>query len=293
MFRLVVSAALFGVLAAAPAAAGELYKWVDERGRFHMTDDLSQVPPQQRPAARVEPVDPDAPATPSRWNSMQASSHGYAQELGAVLSPGDGAVHVIRIKRAGRAVHVVATLNGHGTARYMVDTGASINTIPRSTVERLGIRIDESTPRTFISGIGGKVMKVPVVTLRSVEIGGARVENVEMAVLDTLREGLLGMPFFNHFRVSLDPTAGTLTLEEIDLNGIEGVYGGYDESTWRQKFGMLHSQIDGLERRLRITPDESYISRGEIEELSVYWRKQLQALERKARQAGVPRTWRE
>ena len=136
-------------------------------------------------------------------------------------------------------------------------------------------------------------MKVPVVTLRSVQIGTAVVEDVEMAVLDTMREGLLGMPYFNHFRVSLDPMAGRLTLEEIDLDSIDGIHGGYDQSTWRQKFRIVRGQIGHIEDRLRTTPDEKYITRGELEKRARYWEGQLDRLERKATRAGVPRAWRE
>ncbi len=200
---------------------------------------------------------------------------------------------MLRVQRAGRSIRVSALLNGSVRAPYLVDTGASINTIPASVIDRLGIRINDETPTTFVSGIGGKTMKVAVVTLRSVQIGTAVLEDVEMAVLDTMSEGLLGMPYFNHFRVSLDPMAGKLTLEEIDLDSIEGIYGGYDESTWRQKFRMVRGQIAHIEHRLRTTPDEKYITRGELEKRARYWEGQLDRLERKATRAGVPRAWRE
>ena len=275
--------------------AADLYQWVDDSGRVHMTDDLSQVPAKQRAGSRV-PVDENQTAESSRWNHVNVRSDAH-RAVASVhrVSPGQekGRVHVLRIKRAGRSIQVTALINGHVPVPYIVDTGASINTIPRSAVHRLGIRIDESTPSTIVAGIGGRAMKVPVVTLRSVQIGTAVVENVEMAVLDTMREGLLGMPYFNNFRVSLDPTKGTLELEEVDLNAIEGIYGGLDESTWRTKFRLIRAQLEHIAERIRITPDESYIMLGELEKREGYWKEQRRQLERKATRAGVPRAWRE
>ena len=67
-------------------------------------------------------------------------------------------------------------------------------------------------------------------------IGTVYVENVEMAVLDTMSSGLLGMPFFNHFQVNIDPAQGELRLTEIDLEKVDGVYGGMGEDAWRQRF---------------------------------------------------------
>ncbi len=213
MPRSALLAALLAVFCAPAAARGDLYKWVDASGRFHVTDDLSQVPPKHRPDAEVKARE-GAPLGSSGWNDINVESPAHREPIGVILPAGaaadesGGRTHAIQVRRAGRSIRVGALLNGSVTVPYIVDTGASINTIPRGVIDRLGIRIGDETPTTFVSGIGGKAMKVPVVTLRSVQIGTAVVEDVEMAVLDTMREGLLGMPYFNHFRVSLDPMAG-------------------------------------------------------------------------------------
>ena len=37
-----------------PSSYGEMYKWVDEKGTVHFTDDLSTIPEKNREGARLE-----------------------------------------------------------------------------------------------------------------------------------------------------------------------------------------------------------------------------------------------
>src|SRR6185503_7266688 len=90
----------------------------------------------------------------------------------------------------------------------------------------------------------------------------AVVENLEMRVLDTMQEGLLRMPFFNHFRVSTDPTAGTLTLEEIDPEQMDSMAGGLNERAWNEQFARLHAELESTRSRLANVPSQ-YVSRRE------------------------------
>jgi hypothetical protein len=139
-------------------------------------------------------------------------------------------------------------------------------------------------------------MQVPVITVARVEVGSAVVENVEMAVLSTIQQGLLGMPFFNHFRVHTDPATGRLTLEEIDLDSVEGVYGGLGEKVWRLKFAQIHGQLEMLNDLKENIPSYFETASGpyveQIEEKEEYWRAQLEDLEDKATRASVPAVWR-
>ena len=279
------------VLGYAAHASAELYQWTDENGRVRITDDISRVPPEQRPGAKRE-LD-----RPSRnWNNVTIQSPAYrAPARGAApnaLGGAGGRRHVLYVKRAGREIRVPVHLNERVEWSYVVDTGASLNTIPRKAVDKLGITIDATTPRTRVAGIGGVGMEVPIVTLRSVRIGTATVENVEMAVLDTMHTGLLGMPFFNHFRVGLDPSRGTLTLEELDLSGVEGIYGGLDQGAWRTQFRQIRSQLEWVRAELRRMPKENIAQVADLEEREKYWEDQLRRLEIKATRAGVPRAWR-
>ncbi|MFQ5696859.1 MAG: aspartyl protease family protein [Myxococcota bacterium] len=282
-----------GLLGPGPAGSA-VYTWTDTQGHVHMTDDLSRVPESERALAPVprasggtwNRVDPD----PSGSTRASPAAPGAAAE--GAIARRSGRRYRIRVERAGLEMRVSALLEGRIHASFKVDTGAAINTIPRQAVEALGVRIDESTPVTVVAGISGEPMLVPVVTLREVALGGAMVENVEMAVLDTMAQGLLGMPFFNHFRVETDPERGILTLEEIDLAGVEGIYGGYGESYWRARFRMIRTLRDRLDQLAERLPSTGSDLRTRMEHSRDYWRRQLEQLELRASRAGVPRSWR-
>lgn len=285
------AAALLGALLAAPPVQAQLYRWVDEQGRLHVTDDLSRVPPSIRDRVASDSADdrraPAAPApTPAARPAKPASE-----------PPGEPAEeprrHVIPVQRAGLEFAVEARLNGRYRAHFKVDTGATINTVPRHVVDELGIQIDTSTPVTVVAGISGEPMLVPVVTLDEVRLGDASVERVEAVVLDTLRYGLLGMPFFNHFRVHTDPAAGRLELEEIDLSAIDGVYGGYGEEYWRSRFRMVRAQLAQVAAYRARLPEEFGELHERLDSAERYWREQYESLELRASRDGVPRAWRE
>ena len=274
------------------SAAGEVYTWTDEGGRVHMTDDLSNVPPEHRRRAEEEGREVVEP--PPRWNEVEGGSEWKTLSAPpAGSAPGAPRVHVLRVDRAGREMRVNAELDGGVVVPFVVDTGAMGCTIPEWAVREMGIEFDEDTPSMLIRGISGKPMLVPVITVRSVRVGEAEVEDVEMAVLSTQNSGLLGMTFFNHFKVQTDPAGGTLTLEEIDLESVEGVYGGLGEQAWRSKFAYVHWMLENIRGWRGHVPDgfEEYARR--IDEVEDYWERQLDELELRASRAGVPRAWRE
>ena len=276
---------------AAPAQA-EVYTWTDASGRMHMADDLSKVPAEYRRQASKSRR--DEIARPKSWSQLE-ENRGVATPAARrkSASAGRGRVHLLSVEQAGAELAVWAELDGGMRAPFIVDTGAMINTIPQWVVDEMGITIDDNTPSMYVRGISGQPMFVHVVTLGSVSIGGAEVEDVEMAVLGTQRRGLLGMPFFNHFKVSTDPARGLLRLEEIDLNAVEGVYGGQNEGAWRKDFRFILNQIATVERRQKSIPSHFPEAHEQLEERLEYWERQLDDLETKASQAGVPAAWRE
>lgn len=272
------------------AANAQLYRWVDENGRLHISDDLSQVPDEQR--AQVE-LDGTNRTDESNWNAVDPG----AVAVPATADPSRESIaprrHEIPVARAGLELSVQAVLDGGVEVGFKVDTGATLNTIPRTVVEEMGIEIGEQSPMTVVVGISGDPMIVPIVTVDEVRLGTATVRRVDFAVLDTMAYGLLGMPFFNHFRVQTDPTRGMLTLEEIDLNAIDGIYGGYDERHWRTRFALINGQIERIETLARKVPTEYTTTHERVRKVADYWREQREILDLKATRAGVPQPWRE
>lgn len=297
---------LCGGLAA--GARAELYQWTDEHGQVHVTDDASQVPHGK--SITVEPTRTRTraytkdelgkrqapPAIESGMPQRPSVTSSAALALDTLPTQTRARTHVLHFERAGQEISLEVTLGDRVDCNFKADTGASLNTLPRWVADELGIEIDADTPTISLVGVSGQPMRVPVVTVPSVRVGTVYVENVEMAVLDTMRSGLLGMPFFNRFQVQIDPMEGELRLTEIDLASQDGVYGGMGEDAWRQRFRQLHHRLADVRKAREAVPPEnetaaqSYLERLDREEERV--QRQLDELDERAHAAGVPAAWR-
>lgn len=84
---------IIALLLAAPVYA-EIYKYIDENGQKRWTDDLSQVPKQQRPSAQRIETEKENPAEVSDAE-LEKAQPGSPPETEAVLpdtaEPGEGA----------------------------------------------------------------------------------------------------------------------------------------------------------------------------------------------------------
>lgn len=278
------------LLAAGPRA--ELYQWTDEHGQVHVTDDGAKVPTgmpitfdPQRPHA-IEKTGREGPSSPTEAASRPRSVARVAR------SSSPSRTHVLQFQRSGHEISLDVTLEDRLICNFKADTGASLNTLPRWAADELGVEIDADTPRISVVGVSGEPMRVPVVTIPSLRVGTLYVENIEMAVLDTMNSGLLGMPFFNRFRVSIDPAEGELRLTELDPDAVEGVYGGVAEQTWRKRFSQIEQQLEALQKARDSVPPESqtaaqrFLERLDLEEAKL--QHQLDELESRAQAAGVP-----
>jgi clan AA aspartic protease (TIGR02281 family) len=122
---------------------------------------------------------------------------------------------VINFIPGNRHIPVSALVNGSVDQNFIVDTGASMVTIPHSTAEYLGLAVDERNPRHKLITAGG-VRYAPEVTLDSITIGGWEVTEVKAVVLDIPNQpdlGLLGLNYLENFRMDLNTEGGTLLLE--------------------------------------------------------------------------------
>jgi len=123
---------------------------------------------------------------------------------------------VIRFTPGANRVPLTATLNGTLAQNFLVDTGASMVTVPRSVVDDLGLEIirgDHYGQRT-VSTAGG-VVGVDEVVLDSVEVGGWVEYNVRALVLDIPDQpglGLCGLNYLNRFSMDLNNDDGVLVL---------------------------------------------------------------------------------
>ncbi len=120
----------------------------------------------------------------------------------------------VRLKPDARG-HYVADFKMNGkTVTALVDTGASMVAINKSTARRLGISVQPSDFIHEVSTANG-VAKVAGVVIREIQIGRVKVRDVEAAVLEdkALDGTLLGMTFLKRLE-GFSVTDGDLILKQ-------------------------------------------------------------------------------
>jgi len=285
MEKMKVSIFILILVALASPIYGEMYKWVDEKGTLHFADDLSKVPEKYRTDAEIRkvPKEISTPETKERPSTLPTTPKTLESE----------GIEV-NLLRKHELLLTEVILNGRVKQYFIIDTGASFTLITRQTANELGISIDENTPFIRVASVSDVIL-TPLVTLKSIRVGKAEVENVE-ALIYTMPnyQGLLGNSFLNKFKVVIDSLQGKMTL--FSMQGIPSPDrpGGYNRDYWIGQFRFYYRNLEEL-RKLKA----NYESRGTRIEVNRvnnairYFENQLNELERKASFAGVPRHWRE
>jgi clan AA aspartic protease (TIGR02281 family) len=268
-----------------PSSYGEMYKWVDEKGTVHFTDDLSSIPEKYRQDAedRKSPKEISIPQPKEKPNTTPSPK----------VSEGEGIS--IDLVRKGELSLIEVILEGKIKQYFIVDTGASFTVINRATAKELGITVDENTP--FIPVFtASSLIFTPLVTLRSIRVGKAEVENLDVLIHDLPSDsaGLLGNSFLNKFKVMIDSVNGKMTLFSMQGTPSPERPGGYGKDFWVSQFRFYNRVLEELKKIKR-----KYEGRGTSSELTrvnnaiQYFENQLSEFERKASFAGVPRSWRQ
>lgn len=99
---------------------------------------------------------------------------------------------------------------------FILDTGATYTSISKSLATKLGLNLNNA--KTIQVATANGVISAPIVMLKSLEINGLSVQNLEVIVLDlninkNNLAGLLGLSFIKQFKMTLDKKNGNLTLE--------------------------------------------------------------------------------
>ena len=195
--RLALWAVLVGCASTATlASAGEMYRWVDEQGRVHLTD----TPPKSK--SDVQDLKVYKPSeTPPR------------SEPGGIPSVEVGRSRLTATKPGGVVV-VEAVLNRHLTVPLMLDTGADLTILTKQAAQELRLPALERLPKLQFGTAGGAV-NFPITTLQSLRVGTAEARDVTVAIdIDGhLPVGLLGMSFLRHFKVTVDHQRGQVEFE--------------------------------------------------------------------------------
>lgn len=185
------------LLGAMPSLAAEYYRWVDQDGVVHFTDNLHNIPEDQRgPAKRIQATDSPPPVNVPKLAPVKAS---------------------IPIQRHGQIVIIEATLNKKTAAKFVVDTGASYTMISSAVAKELDIDLAQDQ-RTMPFQTANGLIQAPLTNLESITVGGMEIKNLTAAVHDAVPDpqvaGLLGLNFLSNFRIDIDTQKGLLHLEK-------------------------------------------------------------------------------
>ncbi|MFK8110735.1 MAG: TIGR02281 family clan AA aspartic protease [Rubripirellula sp.] len=108
---------------------------------------------------------------------------------------------------------------GKNTMRMVVDSGATLVTLPLKAATELGVSVPVDARQMKLVLADGRTIPARGVILKKVRVGGFEAENVEAAVLDAVAsdaEPLLGMSFLGNFKFEINSAERTLKLLRVE-----------------------------------------------------------------------------
>jgi len=269
-------------------ASAEIYKWKDSAGRLHFSQDLGQVPPQYRAQAMGEAIEEGSGGVIQHYQAPPPAARS-SQRRSQSKSPSK--VYRIRVQKTGSSMRVMVRLNDHVVAPFYIDTGASDVSLPEWVAKELGLDLENA--RTALYSTANGTVESALVTLDSVDLGGARVEHVPAHINKSMSVGLLGLSYFNHFRYRVDPGSGIVTLRPNGLAETGAIRGGRSRDQWKSQFRYLAARRASIERTLdEINPNWT-VRKRELEDAVDEVDRQVKLLEDEADDARVPMQWRD
>jgi aspartyl protease family protein len=184
-------------LVAVPLVAAEFYRWVDDKGIVHFTDNLHNIPENRRGTVKRIQGNADAKSLPA-----------------PPLTPTKASVP---FEKHGSVVIVQATLNGKAPVKLILDTGATFTMISSATAKQLDIDTNQNT-RSMPFQTANGMIQAALINLDSISVAGLELKNLTAAVHDALPDpevaGLLGLNFLTNFRLDIDSEKGVVHLEK-------------------------------------------------------------------------------
>src|SRR5262245_11311199 len=210
--KVLTGVVLASLLVSVPDYAGaQVYRWEDQGGTMHFTNEADRVPESYRSQVGplpppVEVADEPAPVVPN--GDVPAAS--VAGEEPVAVAP-----TVTRIPFApGAPIVVSAKISDSASpVSLILDTGADRTVVAPQALWRLGIST-VNAPRAVIKGVTGSG-QAEVIQVSSLQVGDAKVGPLRIVAHDAdlkQAEGLLGRDFLEHFTVTIDARAQMLIL---------------------------------------------------------------------------------
>ncbi len=194
-YRALIITVLVFLSSPVSSLAADIFRWMDKKGVVHFTDNLHNVPEKHRASAtRIKARETPGSQEPSSPDKVS-----------------------VPFQKKGQVVVVEAIVNEKASAKFVVDTGATYTMISQATAKELGIDLEKKLPTIPFQTANG-VIRAPLVSLDSIEVGGMKVKDLTAAVYDVFPDptiaGLLGLNFLSKFRMDIDTENGLLHLEK-------------------------------------------------------------------------------
>jgi hypothetical protein len=255
-----------------PALSQEFYRWVDDKGAVHFTDNIYSIPEKywgQVQKRQYVPPPPESSAPAPEKESKQPT----------------GGRTTVPFERRGSLVIVEGVVNRSVPVKFILDTGAEVSSLPHSLGLQLGVDPGNSVLITM-KGMGGNT-DVPLVELNSLAVGAAEAANLDVLLSDTPIQdtGLLGADFLSDFKVDIKYADNQVVFEPADRS-----YGGHAFEWWQKKFRMFNA----IKKKYETLRDSQAAPGSEIvakQLLNV--ERRIIELETRASQAGIPREFRQ
>jgi hypothetical protein len=296
---LLLAAAL---LAALPAAAGEIIKWRDKEGNDHFSDSMADVPPEYRKQVETKEIKPavkprEIKTTKFPWSDSAAPGGSSSAGENAEVKLKRIVVPYRAFEGTSRRIIIEVRFNGSQTAPMLLDTGAPGVVLFHNLAQRLGI-LDGDAGKLMVQagGIGGSVPAILTVVER-IEVGEASSEFVPVTVTPSVGgafEGLVGMDFMSNYQMGIDSQRHQLVFQETPESAERP--GGHDETWWRiqfYEFSQRKTGWRGYADRLRNGGDRGSKYMEFAEKQHTQAEKLLRRLDDYASNKGVPMSWRQ
>jgi hypothetical protein len=180
------------------ANAAAMYTWVDETGTEHIASRIEDVPDRYR--SKAKPLAYPSPPVHESCATVPTDPAGGAR---------------VRFSLERSHLIVIGCINGKGPYRLLLDTGwPPPSMVQPRVLDELGIDIKKAGfMKDFYQG-QGKGKRELVVTVRSIQVGGARMGPLDVGTfsLSSDFDGVLGQDFMSLFVLEIDNRRGVLTL---------------------------------------------------------------------------------
>ncbi len=171
------------------SAQAKLYKVVDDQGHITFTDTPPVLDAEEHQLGEINAV-----GNPTYNMEKLSLTIPFSEENGGMIVRG--------------------TVNGV-SMRFIVDTGATLVAIPPEVAKQAGLLDGPSTKVTVQTANGS--IEAPRVTINTIEVAKVKQSQVaatiqEISPTDS-RLGLLGMSFFNQYKMTINRTSKEIQLE--------------------------------------------------------------------------------